>query len=553
MNLLKFMVNLKLQLKFMLLFSTLLLGSIVTISSYLISKQSDGFRGELESTGETMIRILAMQSESGVLFESTYELDQLLKQIFAFDNVTYAQITDLESAVLSEMGRWPTEQSERLNSVIKDPGGREGDCDDYYMRSESGDEYIVFTHPIVSRIEQVDRENLGMTTAIDSSVTKHFVDERIGRVKLLLSLDNVNDTILEAKVVAILLTVGVVLITLFLLSMFVKLVINPVNKLVQVTDQVSRGDLTQHLEIHQGDEIGHLAKTINRMIGALRQSRDEIEQYNRNLESKIIERTLELEETQAQLVQSEKMSAIGQLAAGVAHELNNPLGGILGYAQFALEKMKKAGTGETKPKDQERYIRYLTDIEAQARRCKNIVQNLLRFSRSSRTTEFEEVDVNQVIQETRTFVEHQLMMNQVTLVTRLDDKLPLIHGNTGQLQQVFTNLIINALHASPPETEITITTRFSPALGEFGGAVEMKVIDQGAGIPQENLSKIFEPFFTTKEVGKGTGLGLSVSYGIVKEHGGEIRAESEVGQGTTFTIVLPLQNTPHPADSSINA
>ncbi|MBD3258503.1 two-component sensor histidine kinase, partial [candidate division GN15 bacterium] len=194
------------------------------------------------------------------------------------------------------------------------------------------------------------------------------------------------------------------------------------------------------------------------------------------------------------------------------------------------------------------YIRYVGDIEVQARRCKTIVQNLLRFSRSSRVTEFEEVDVNSVIEETVQFIEHQLKINQIEIDVALTPNLPLIKGNAGQLQQVFTNLLINAMHASAPNSTLSVTSKFSPALGEFGGAVELRFSDQGQGIPEENLNKIFEPFFTTKDVGKGTGLGLSVSYGIVKEHGGEITVKSVVGQGTSFTIVLPVQKTTETTD-----
>jgi two-component system NtrC family sensor kinase len=287
------------------------------------------------------------------------------------------------------------------------------------------------------------------------------------------------------------------------------------------------------------------------MIGSLQQSRFEIEQYNRNLEEKIIERTQQLEEAQAQLVQSEKLSAIGQLAAGVAHELNNPLGGILGYAQFTLEKLSKNVPDKTTKKEVDSYVRYVGDIEAQARRCKTIVQNLLRFSRTSQGVEMEEVDVNAAIVDTISFVEHQLRLHQITLETNLDPNLPRIMGNVGQLQQVFTNLTINAMHASQPNSIFRIESRFSRALGEFGGAVELKFIDYGCGINEEDMKKIFEPFFTTKEIGKGTGLGLSVSYGIIKAHHGEINVTSEVNRGTTFTIVLPVQKSTVPADNEL--
>jgi two-component system NtrC family sensor kinase len=336
---------------------------------------------------------------------------------------------------------------------------------------------------------------------------------------------------------------------IIIMTAFVKIITRPIESLVSVTDRISKGDLNRQVEISRHDEIGLLAESFNRMIESLKASQKEIEIYNRTLEEKIIERTRELENTQAQLLQSEKMVAIGQLAAGVAHELNNPLGGILGYAQFALEKIQKAGEGGLTENQIQAFIRYLKDIEAQSRRCKAIVQNLLRFSRTSKGTDFTDIDINEAIDDTLTFVEHQLMMNQMRLIKKLEKNLPTIKGNPGQLQQVFTNIIINAMHASPADSVIIIETRLAPPLGEFHGAVEIAISDQGHGISEENLNKLFEPFFTTKDVGKGTGLGLSVSYGIIKEHGGEIKVKSQPEQGTTFTVIIPLEKKSHHADT----
>lgn len=537
----------RLRTKFVLPISALLIASLLIVSAILIRRQADGFFHELETKGETMVRIMAMQAESGVLFENRYELDELLQKFSVFEDVQAALIYGGDGDLLSGIGDW------QANEIRVVRGLDEADAMDrhrvFYVEDSYGREYIEFNYPVVSRIEKLDRENLGLTGGIDQTLATDFTTETIGSVKLVLSLDTVNESISTAVAAATILTIVVALLTILVLMSFVRYITRPLRMLVLVTDQVSQGDLTQRVPSDQKDEIGQLARTFNKMIESLKMSRDEIEMYNRTLEEKIIQGTLKLEEAQAQLVQSEKMSAVGQLAAGVAHELNNPLGGILGYAQFTLEKMKKAvGDGEPS-KEQNTYIRYLTDIETQARRCKAIVQNLLRFSRSSRTTDFEDTECNQVLRDTITFVEHQLHMNQIGLEVDLDENLPLIQGNPGQLQQVFTNLIINAMHASPPDSKIAVSSRFSPALGEFGGTVEVAVHDHGSGISSENINKIFEPFFTTKEVGKGTGLGLSVSYGIIKDHGGEIKVDSEPGEYTTFTVILPVQKSDEPSDN----
>jgi len=539
MNLRARFMGMSLRLKFIVPIAAMLVVSMLAISSYLVRRQSDSFRHELEVTGETMVRVLAIDAESGVLFESKYDLEELLKAPAQFDVVTYVTIKSFDGSVLAQIG----DSARQAAGIEPKKNGCLGDtCREYvYTTGANGNEYLVICSPVVTVKHAVSRENLGLTGGLDSTLASGITEEIIGHIEMGMSLEHVNRSILEAKIASYFLTAIIVIGTILLLTFTVGIVVRPITRLVDVTDRVSHGDLNAQVEISQADEIGHLARTFNNMIESLRQSRSEIERYNRTLEEKIVERTLQLEEAQAQLIQSEKMGAIGQLAAGVAHELNNPLGGILGYAQFTLEKLQKNVPEKTTNKEVQSYIRYVSDIETQARRCKTIVQNLLRFSRSSRTVDFDEVNVNKTIEETLTFVGHQLHLNQIELETVLDSNLPHIQGNAGQLQQVFTNLIINAMHASPPGSTIMVTSRFSPALGEFGGTVELSFIDHGSGIKEEHLKRIFEPFFTTKEVGKGTGLGLSVSYGIIKEHGGEISVQSTVGKGTTFTIILPIQ------------
>ena len=531
--------DVNLRMKFILPIATVLIINMCFVGGYLVKRQSDSFMRELESTGETLSKVLAMNAESGTLFESKYELDDILKAVSKFDVVEYAIIYNMDGMILAQLGEKEGNVADDRRKALLE---RIKTTDHVQYRAKSfGDDIMVIAAPIVNQKSILNREHLGITGGFDNQMSYTYVSEVIGCIELGMSLKAVNKSIYDATIATALVTLLVVISTIFVLTLIINAVTKPVTQLVDVTSQISQGDLTRRVEITQGDEIGQLARTFNKMIGSLQQSRDEIEQYNRNLEEKIIERTQQLEEAQAQLIQSEKLSAIGQLAAGVAHELNNPLGGILGYAQFTLEKLRKNVPDSTTKKEVDSYIRYVSDIETQARRCKTIVQNLLRFSRSSQSIDFEEVDVNAAIEETITFVEHQLRLNQMELEVSLDQEVPRIMGNVGQLQQVFTNLIINAMHASEPNSKIEVMSRFSPALGEFGGAVELSFVDHGCGIHEENLKKIFEPFFTTKDVGKGTGLGLSVSYGIIKAHQGEINVTSVPGEGTTFTIILPVQ------------
>jgi len=230
----------------------------------------------------------------------------------------------------------------------------------------------------------------------------------------------------------------------------------------------------------------------------------------------------ELKQAQAQLVQSAKMAAIGELAAGVAHELNNPLTGVLGFAELLLRKT---------PPDDPNWAS-LNTIVNEAHRARNTVRGLLDFSRQ---TEFhkQRADVNEIVRDTLALVRQKLMKHRITLEEGLAPGLPTLLLDVSRMKQVFLNLLINALHAMPQGGTLTVESE------PVGNGVAVRVVDTGVGIPEEHLGRIFQPFFTTKSMGEGTGLGLSISLGIVQEHGGRIEVESQVDEGSTFTVWLP--------------
>ena len=232
-----------------------------------------------------------------------------------------------------------------------------------------------------------------------------------------------------------------------------------------------------------------------------------------------------LQETHLQLVSSEKMASLGKLAAGIAHEINNPLGGILIYSSLMMEDLPE--------EDQKRGD--LARIVQEAGRCKEIVKSLLEFARQTEP-KMEPTYINRAINDGLFFLVNQALFHNIQIVKKLDSFLPFVRGNASQLKQVFMNIIVNAAEAMHGSGTLTITT--SPAPDRKTVLVEFT--DTGEGIPEENVTRIFDPFFTTKEVGKGTGLGLATSYGIVEDHGGKIGVRSKVGEGTTFTIELPV-------------
>jgi PAS domain S-box-containing protein len=234
----------------------------------------------------------------------------------------------------------------------------------------------------------------------------------------------------------------------------------------------------------------------------------------------------QLQETQVQLLQSEKMASLGKLAAGVAHEINNPLGGILIFSKMLLEDLP---ADDPRREDLER-------ICDEASRCKEIVKGLLEFARQT-SYKMEAIDLNRALAQGISLLENQALFHNIRIVKDLDPNLPPIPANTGQLNQVFMNIILNAAEAMAGQGMLTVNTR----LGPEKDTVLIEFIDTGCGIQEEHLTRIFDPFFTTKEVGKGTGLGLSMSYGIVEKHRGRIWVKSKEGEGSTFTIELPVR------------
>jgi two-component system NtrC family sensor kinase len=278
-------------------------------------------------------------------------------------------------------------------------------------------------------------------------------------------------------------------------------------------------------------------RQIRQLIKALQEERTSLDTKVKQRTAELEKANKELKETQVQLIQSAKMAAVGQLGAGVAHELNNPLGGILGYAQFILEKLSRP---EFSLDDFKSSSKYIESIEREASRCKKIVENLLKFSRRPIVIKPEPLNIAQALEETLSIIGHQLKLKNINVITEIKPDLTRVTGIINQLQQVFANLILNAQQAMSEGGGLRITAQnLLDETTQTPVKVRLEFTDNGCGISGENLKHMFEPFFTTKQKEKGTGLGLAVSYQIVSDHKGTIEVKSEVGKGTTITITLP--------------
>jgi two-component system NtrC family sensor kinase len=328
--------------------------------------------------------------------------------------------------------------------------------------------------------------------------------------------------------------VSVIVLSFLSSLLFTRFVNRPIDKLLAATKTAAHGNLDQTVGVSSNDELGELAGSFNNMITELKRSRDAIEGWTQTLEQRVQERTRELQEVQDQLIRAGKMAALGELAAGVAHEINNPLTGVLTFSSLILKKLD----------DNHPWKRDLENIVQQTTRCRNIVKGLLDFARQ-RKPDKKEWDIHFLIDRTVTLVENQARFQNIKIVKELKNNMPMLAVDGDQIQQVFMNIIINAADAIGGDGGmLTIKTESRDRIAEIS------FTDTGCGMSKEHLSKIFTPFFTTKETGKGTGLGLAISYGIIQSHGGEIEVESETGKGSIFRIKLPIEKRENPPSPS---
>ena len=308
-----------------------------------------------------------------------------------------------------------------------------------------------------------------------------------------------------------------------------RLVIMPVDTLLLHARKISKMELDSRVELNARDEMGELADAFNEMTVKLKKSRDEYQQLTATLETKVHERTAEIAEVHSQLVRSEKLASLGQLVAGIAHEINNPLSGILMFGTMFVNNDK---LDPELREDAETIVR-------ETQRCAEIVRRLLEFSRTS-IPDKKPHSLTEIMCNTLALVEHQASLNDIEIVRQYGDDLPDIPVDPVQIEQVFINLLVNASHAMPGGGTLTISIQKNSS----HNSLVTTITDTGHGIGEEDLPKIFDPFFTTKNESEdgvgGTGLGLSVSYGIIQNHGGRINVKSVVGEGTCFKVELPI-------------
>ncbi len=398
--------------------------------------------------------------------------------------------------------------------------------------------------PSRARVFSADgHRRLGMITPIYnepscSTAACHAHPRRqnvLGVLDVTLDLDPVDRRVQETRG-RILLTTAVeaLLVSVFVAVFIGFLVTRPIHRLIEANAALGRMDLEHPVEIGSSRELWDLENSFHAMRDRLGEAMAGLNRASQELEAKVEERTEQLRQAHQRLMQADRLASLGQLAASVAHEINNPLSGVLNYSALMGRILKEDGVP---PERVAEFRAYLERVSEQTARAGRIVSDLLSFSRRSKPQRTP-ADLAAIVRGTVSLVSHKLRLSGVEAEMRLDPALPALSCDASQIQQVVLNLVMNAADATRGRGHgrVVVTARRS----EGEQTVLLEVADDGEGIPRENLDRIFDPFFTTKEEGKSLGLGLAVVYGIVEAHGGTIDVHSVVGQGTTFSVRLPL-------------
>lgn len=497
-----------------------------------VRSTSREWRETVESGALAWSELIQRATHHGMLLNRKEDVHEIIRTVAATPGVVGVRIYDKQGVIIysaddSEIGRRVDVNAE--SCVVCHRGNPP------LSFVPSGERVRIFRGADGGRV-------LGLINPIENSPAcssggchAHRPEQAVlGVLDVKMSLADADRGLAAARRLSITAAVAMALVVGATSALFIALFVRrPVHRLIAGTERIARGDLGTTLEVGPRDELGQLAWAFNRMTFDLAAAQAENEEWAGKLERKVIEETEKVSRTQRQVVHMEKMASLGTLAATVAHELNNPLAGILNYAKLVERSLAE---GDATPEEREEVRRFLHVIQTEAARCGKIVRNFLLFARHS-GGEMVLQFLNPIVEHALAVVRHHLEMRRVELSwTPLagDDQLTC---DPGQLQQALVDLFVNAVEAMPEGGALTVAVR------AVEGTLEIAVADTGVGIPEEALPRIFEPFYTTKHA-SGSGLGLSVVYGIVERHGGRIDVDSELGKGTVFRLLLPRHPPP---------
>jgi len=512
-----------------------LLAALVLFSVLLVRHQRNEIRAEAVRHVNQLSEVLIRSTRYAMLQNQPEYVHRIIQDVARQNNIAKVRIFSKEGVIIDS-----TYQPELGMKVDRKAEGcfHCHQTDKPVQQVPLSERARMFVTPggkhMLASMEVIRNE----PTCYNSACHVHSSAQSVlGVLDIVYSIDEIDSATQRSVVVIIALLLGLVGVASLLMSLLVhRLIYVPLRDLESGAKRVAEGNLDQAIPVRGDDELGQLASSFNSMTAALKESGRELREWNRTLEQKVAERTRELRQAEAETVRGEKLASVGLLAAGVAHELNNPLTGILTFSSLIRKKLPD---GSPDAEDLDLVIK-------ETKRSAAIIRRLLDFARE-KAPEKKFTDLNRLIEDTARIVESPAQLHDIRIDLDLDRTLPPIWLDANMIEQVVMNMLVNARQAIEQEGRITVRTRRAPQpMSPEPGATpvpmaEISIIDTGCGIAESDMKHIFDPFFSSKEVGEGTGLGLSVSHGIVRAHGGLIEVQSRVGEGSTFRVYLPLE------------
>lgn len=517
------------------LYLVIALSAAVLIFSMMIVKNNrEELFQQVKKNSAQLSRVVISSTRFAMLQNKPFEVDRIIQDVGDQNNIEMVRILSKDGVIIhssrkSEVGTTIDQETESCVACHMDDESLRSSPDVARARFFSNDR----GQRLMGSTAVIHNES----TCAGSGCHQSIQDQPIlGILDIVYPLDEIEHTMRSNTFTIFGLALGFVVLAGLLVSYLVnRMIYLPLRDLEDGAIRLAAGDLDKKIPVRSADEFGELAKSFNSMTDALRQSHVDLRNWGRTLERKVEEARQELQAAQAETARSEKLASVGLLAAGIAHELNNPLTGVLTFSHLVRKNLP----------DDSRDAEDLDLVIRETKRCAAIIRRLLDFSRE-KTPEKSWSNLNNLIEDTVVLIEKSATVNNININTQLDDHLPDVWIDENLIRQVIMNMLVNAQHAIESDGSITIKTRFCTARERTGSVntseklAEISITDTGCGISEESLHKIFDPFFTTKSVGKGTGLGLSVSHGTIKAHGGTIEVDSKVGEGTEFRIYLPI-------------
>ncbi len=522
----------------------LIAGVVMTIHALVTFDSTKGhFLRFVEGDIDRYSGLIKRATHDGMLLNNKADVQLMIERLTAGSELASVRVYDKDGFIRmsgnrDEIGRRMEMQCETCLSCHQAEPAR-----DTAVLERRGMAYMEGGIEVLRHLSVIENETSCATAACHAHPEENRV---LGVLDVEMSLVPVDAAVATSRRQILWTTLILIMVVCLVVAIVIrKLVQRPIAQLYDGIRRIADGDMETHIDIRGQHELARLAEAFNDMAQDLGAARQEVTEWSQKLEDKVIEKTTQLSRAQRQVLHMEKMASLGKLSATVAHELNNPISGMLTYARLVRRELQDQPLPD---EVRDEWSRYLQMVEKECRRCGAIVQNLLLFTRRM-GAETAEIDLNEVVEQSIMLVLHQLKMADIELHKQLLADDSRIVADEAQVQQAIVALLVNAVEALTDSQRAD--RRISVCLeGETEG-VRIDIEDSGGGIPPEVLPHIFEPFFSTKHTESGVGLGLAVVYGIVERHGGRIDVDSVVNQGTTFHVWLPRKPSVNDAPTSI--